>query len=360
MYKWLVSTAVLVVIVTIFCADAAADNFERRHFIYGQNHHRSGLNTNVAYRHIRQPALQHRYSRPNSRIDPKRVFFTKRKIIYRYTNPIRVRKVSTVKSGRPVPSKFTPVTSDYLRSGMRYFYHTSGSSSRTKQSDYYWNNDHTFAGNRESRPSLIQSVRPVNKINSNIRLYPAAKTPAKNYKKQKPESSRNYNSDTHDSIYFKTKSIDRSYNSDQTKSILSGIVPPPGLRAVLIDKNGRTSINEIRSQNKPAMKQMQHYFPAGIGKRISYRSFPQKVLRFRVASIREARALLGDIGSGFKVTLINETNERLTIPHEISNPVTTTLASAVLVTLSRPTIGQTAFQSTAKKLTEALKHWWKG
>lgn len=335
----------------------SCSNLQRgRFYSYGKVHRKS-FESGSTYKRTIYPTT--RISQPRGKVEGlRKTVYPKRKLIYSYTNPIRVKKVNK-------PSEHLLTKQRVFSKNLVAIPNRSINSFRTlpdspvnfdrQFSRYRVNNQH-FPRKYQSSSWPFYPIRP--SVATNFNSYRVStsdnrKSVHRVYHSPKIRKINTINRIDFDSKRYPVPSID-----DPNQSTLSKIVPPPGFRAVLVNKNGKFPINRVHSRSSAQIQN-----PIRVNKRTPNHYSPARVLRFEVASMREARALLDQLGSGFKVTVMNVTKKSQSKTIELPQSSTTITATTVSQRTS-PTTGSTdvpvPITSIAPALEKKRKHWWKG
>ena len=286
-----------------------------------------------------------------------------RRLIYRVARPMRVRKVLTEVDGKlvyEVPQERPRIPSTHFR------YSTNHHTSRDHETNKNFDSDFdvpvnlyrpiyrhaTTYGSTQRPPRTI----PTKPARNHHRTLPTART--------KPNSMSSYHDRLRNSDIHHSNKTPRQPSFDDTdRPILSNIVPPPGLQVVMVNRDtplvdlrsptrqrsgkndGAASINDHNS-NFPNQNRI---YPSNVSTR--------KVLRIQAANMDEARAIVANVGPGFKVRMVNKTT---TMPLSITTTTTPLRNSTSRISTQQfPTTPKT---STAPLTTsiESPNIWWKG
>ena len=306
-------------------------------------------------------------------------FLPRRRLIYSVTKPLRVRKVLTEVDGKLVYKVPHQISSPFP-SSLKHV------SSYLPPRNYESNADKQF--DMPENPTLNHPNERVLKTiyNSKLTRRPtSALKPATSIEFPQKKNSRfvpSYNSRTTaydiDNNRFYIRNRNPAYQvpvkttsfHDNDRSLLSNIVPPPGLKLVVAN-GGRSSV-DLRNPTRytggksVGYSQKRNY---QVPNKLEPTTSSRKVLRIQAASMDEARAIIAKIGPGFKVRVINGT---ALIPTSVTALQISDFATANSLASEEPatstqiqipfliTTTATTTTITAATTTENSNLWWKG
>ena len=371
---WRCGTSVFAFFVIVF--SSKADTYRKTHSLkqYKPIPYRSYGNDVRTVKRIVNDVSYPRQSVTPIRTSSTRTIIPRgRRLIYSVTRPLRIRKVLTEQDGKLVykemPKERTFTHTRSKVSSTEHFPTTISKSSKTidRNFDLLEPPLDRFPGHNPAPNYGTRYNQPISVFNSRHNE-PKLKRPqlvSTSFNSHQRPSSSSIQSDLHGYNNFgfpSVQSLPGSVYTENERKFLSNIQPPTGLKMVVVRENMNyvdLESSRYRKYNSPTISpKKRHRFHAPTTFHATPQKPSSKVLRIRVATMDEARALLANVGPGFKVTVINETTSA-------STPFLITASSQTDETTLSVTFVPTTVPSTSISLAEPtkaadLKQWWNG